>query len=322
MANNEIASGIFLIDTKPLGNEQIISSYLIQGKEKCALVDPGFPSSADTVLKGMEGVGVKPGDLDYIILTHTHIDHAGSAGIIARIAKKAKVVTHARGLFYLENSAKIGGGSKMIFGELSAGLGEPVDVPADRILAVDEGSGIDLGGKSIQFYYTPGHCGDHISFLEMDTKTLFTGDVSCLHYPQLGHVPIPAGSPPIYRSDFILEQLERFSKFEVKNIATPHYGMADAKPAEYIRKNMQAVRDSRKQIDRMFRSGMEFPQVIEKLRRSIIEESGKPAGEIPDFLAGTWLPIMLRTGLMGFMADILEYARDIRPFTKFEAIPA
>lgn len=319
---NEIASGIYLIDTKPLGNEQLISSYLISGMKNTALVDPGFPSSADTVLAEIESAGVNPENLDYIILTHTHIDHAGSAGIIARIAKKAKVVTHRRGLFYLENSVKIGGGSQMIFGNLSIGLGQPVDVSGERILTVEDGSTIELGGKSIQVFYTPGHCGDHVSLLETETGTLFTGDVSCLHYPQLGHVLIPAGSPPIYRSDYIINELERFSKLEIKNIATPHYGMAAAAPSDYLRENIRAVRDSKKKIDRMFRDGFEFPQVVEKLRHTIIEESGKPAGDIPDFLAGTWLPIMLRTGLMGFMADILEYARDIRPFTNFETIPA
>ena len=65
----------------------------------------------------------------------------------------------------------------------------------------------------------------------------------------------------------------------------------------------------------MFKRGMEFPQVLKQLRSEIIEQSGKAPGEIPEFISDVWLRIMLKTGLMGLMADLLQYARDLRPFS-------
>ena len=65
----------------------------------------------------------------------------------------------------------------------------------------------------------------------------------------------------------------------------------------------------------MFKRGMEFPQVVERLRAEILEQSGKEPRDVPKFIGDVWLRIMLKTGLMGLMADLLQYARDLRPFS-------
>lgn len=309
----EIAPGIFIIDTKPLGHEQLISAYLIKG-DRTMLIDPGFPSSVSTVYDSLTEAGVAPEDLDYVALTHSHIDHAGGAGLIMKRAANARIVCHQRGSFYLRNSIKIGGGSKMVFGKLADDLGEPIDIPEERIEVVGEGDQVDLGNMKLNVVYTPGHSGDHISYFEESTRSIITGDVACLHYPQLGHAMVPAGSPPIYRSDYVVNELKTLSELQPLKILTPHFGEGIGDPNEFLSANIRSVIDSKRDIDQMFREGMEFPQVIERLRTDIIAKSGMSETSIPPFLADTWLRLMLNTGLMGMMADILEYARDIRPF--------
>jgi glyoxylase-like metal-dependent hydrolase (beta-lactamase superfamily II) len=308
-----------VIDTKPLGHEELVASFLVTGSRGTALIDPGFPASAETVADGVRACGVDPEGLQYILLTHTHIDHAGAAGRLARIAKDAEIVTHKRGAFYLKNSAKISGGGRMVFGpELADRLGEAVDVPGERIRQVSDGDSLDLGDKRLTVLYTPGHSGDHVSYFEEATGTLFPGDTACLHYPRLGHALIPAGSPPIYRTDNVIDELQRLATLDVKHLLTPHFGGVDsASPADFLASNVDSVKTSRSRIEEMFTQGLEFPQVVEKLRADIIgraEESGRTRSDIPDFLADVWLRIMLKTGLMGYMADILEYAREFRPF--------
>jgi len=313
----QMADGVYLIDTKPLGIENIIASYLVIGSGGMALIDPGFSCSVDTNLEAIGELGVEPDAIDYIVLTHSHIDHAGGVGQLARSAVgRAKVAAHQRGAFYLKNSAKIGGGGHMVFGsEMMADLGEPIDVDSDRIRTIGAGDVIDLGDKNLRVYYTPGHCGDHVSLLEESTGTLFPGDTACLHYPDLGQVLIPAGSPPIYQSEQVLGELETLSQCDVKCVLTPHFGAGENGPGEFLATNIDAVRSDRDRIDAMFRRGMEFPQVVEQLRSEILAQSGKQPDEIPAFISDIWLRIMLRTGLMGLMADLLQYARDIRPFS-------
>jgi len=310
----KVSEGIFEIDTKTLGHEKLVASYLIIGSEKTMLLDPGFPSSVPTVLEEMKKAGVTPDKLDYIAITHSHIDHAGGVGLIAGMAPKARIIAHQRGSFYLKNSAKIAGGSYLVFGEMAKELGMPVDVPAERIELVGDGDIISLGSKKMEVLYTPGHSGDHTSMFERSEGVLFTGDAACLHYPELGNVLVPAGSPPIYRSDFIVEELRRLLALQPRIVLTPHFGESVGDPLDYLEANINAVVETRASIDRMFREGLEFQQVIEKLRKNIISSSGMLESAVSPFLGDTWIRLMLRTGLMGLMADILEYARDLRPF--------
>ncbi|MEW5815401.1 MAG: MBL fold metallo-hydrolase [Spirochaetota bacterium] len=314
MSAREVKPGIFEIDTKPLGHEKIVAAYFIRGSKATALIDTGFPVSADTVARAIEETGCDPEKIGYIILTHSHIDHSGAAGKLAAIAGNGKIAAHKRGVFYLKNSMKIFGGSKMVFGELSDTLGQPVDTPEERIIPLEEGDTIDLGDRVLSVLSTPGHSGDHISLFEKSTGTLFTGDTACIHYPQLGHLLIPAGSPPIYRSDYIMAELDSFQRLHPATILTPHFGEAHLKPVVFLSENIKAVKDSKAKIDELFKAGMEFPQVVEKLRSDILGEVSGSGGKIPQFLSEVWLRLMLKTGLMGFMADILKYARDIRPF--------
>ena len=312
---DKIAPGKLQIDTRPLGHEKLVASYLVRGEDKTALIDPGFPSSAQTVLDECRDAGVEAGQIDYIVLTHSHINHAGAAGVVAAVAANATLVTHKRGVFYLKNSVKITGGASIVFGlELGEQFGGGADVAAERIRAVGDGDVIDLGEKQLQIFRTAGHSGDHISLFEPATGTLFPGDTVCLHYPQLGHVLIPAGSPPIYHTDYVVEELRRLGELDVKTVLTPHFGRPDVEPAEFIANNIEAVTRTRADIEAMLARGMEFPQVVEAMRDGVLAGANRDRSDIPDFLADVWLRIMLRTGLMGYMADILQYARDIRPF--------
>lgn len=308
-------NGIFIIDTRPLGHEKLISSYLVKGSGGVALIDPGFPCSVDTVLSGVAEAGVDLSQIKYLILTHTHVDHSGGAGQILQKAKNARVITHKRGEYYLKNAGKITGGSRMVFGaDLAGELGEAIDIPADRIETVGDGDTVDLGDKGFGVFRTPGHAGDHISLLEKSTGTLFTGDTACLQYPQLDHVPVPAGSPPVYRTDFIISELSRFRGQDVRHIMTPHYGESALDIETFVENNIKSVRDTYNRIKELFSQGMEFSQVVEILRASIIEDAGVTGQAAPAFLTDIWLRIMLQVGLMGYMADILQYARDIRRF--------
>lgn len=311
----EAAPGVFTIDTRPLGHEQLVASFLIQGSGATALIDPGFPVSAQVVADGIRACGIELEGLDYIVLTHSHIDHAGAVGWLAQTAKGATIVAHKRGAFYLKNSAKIHGGGRMVFGaELSDALGETADVPASRIRPIDDGDSIDLGDKRLVAFYTPGHSGDHVSLFEEATRTLFPGDTACLHYPQLGHVLIPAGSPPIYRTDSIVAELQRLAALDAATVLTPHFCGVEAPAADFLKRNIESVQTWRGRIEAMFKRGLEFPQVVEKLRADVLDASGRARADIPDFVADVWLRAMLKTGLMGYMADILQYAREMHPF--------
>ena len=127
-------------------------------------------------------------------------------------------------------------------------------------------------------------------------------------------MPIPAGSPPIYRTDDIVEELTRLAQLDVKVVAIPHFSQPEIEPAAFLASNIQVVTQTRADIKAMLGRGMAFPQVAEALRDAVLTDAGPRGRDAPVFLTDVWLRIMLKTGLMGYMADILQYARDLRPF--------
>jgi len=315
MTMEQITEDVFQIDTAPLGYRQIVASYLVRTTGGVLIIDPGFPCSAEHLVNCIENSGVELHEIVAILLTHTHIDHAGAVGALLEQADNARVIVHKRGAFYLQNGAKITGGSRLVFGsELGERLGEAIDVPEERIREVRDGDSLGFGDTELTVLYTPGHSGDHVSFFEKRTGILLTGDTACLHYPQLDHVFIPAGSPPLYDTDAIISELGRFADLPVRHILTPHYGEVEMTMEAFVEKSVATVRETEGAIRELFARGLEFSQVVEALRSSIVGDGGATAAAAPESLTGVWLRTMVQTGLMGYMANILQYARDIRPF--------
>ena len=71
----------------------MVNVYLIAEPDGYVLIDTGFPKSAEKILKGIETVGVAPGQIRHIILTHGHPDHIGSA---AALKKATGATVYAR----------------------------------------------------------------------------------------------------------------------------------------------------------------------------------------------------------------------------------
>src|SRR5262249_56204628 len=72
---------VFEIDTRMAGHEKITAGYLIRAERPC-LVETGTAASAPVVRDALDGLGVGPGDLATVVVTHIHLDHAGGAGDI------------------------------------------------------------------------------------------------------------------------------------------------------------------------------------------------------------------------------------------------
>jgi len=317
----KITDHSYEIDTEAFGHERLIASYLIKGKDRTALIDPGFPSSAQTVIDKLRAGGVDPSTIDYIVLTHFHIDHSGGTGAFIRENPRAKVIIHKRSSFYVKNFAKIVGGARMVFRpELIRKFGEAYVVPADSVMPVVDGDVIDLGGGiRLKVIHTPGHSPDNVCYLEESSATLFTGDMACLQYPDLNHVFIPAGSPPLFDINDEIDSLRSLSGLTTERIMAPHYGHAGSSCEEFIDRSIEAIESTKRDIKMMFKEGVEFQHMIERLRMNIIKASGRSEEAIPGFLANTYLREMLKTGLMGFLAFLLEYAPYPRGFTYDES---
>jgi glyoxylase-like metal-dependent hydrolase (beta-lactamase superfamily II) len=88
-----------------LGYSRFISGWLYSGREMTFLVDTGPACTHDVLVDALRANGVKK--LDWILLTHIHMDHAGGAGHLARDFPEARIVCHPKAVQHLVDPSRL-----------------------------------------------------------------------------------------------------------------------------------------------------------------------------------------------------------------------
>ena len=167
-------TSLLLLDTTLFGERGTGCAYLVRGTARIALIDPGAAAGAPRVLDALRGV-----HLDYVLVTHVHLDHAGAAGHIAAAHPESQVVVHPRGLPHLADPRRLIAGVAAASPDLATLYGEPLPIDATRLLPIEDGQALALGPKSrLVAVATPGHSPHHVAFFEPASGTLFVGDAA------------------------------------------------------------------------------------------------------------------------------------------------
>lgn len=213
---------IYLIDLETAGYNGFFTSYVLKG-DQTAIVETGPASSIPNLLAGLGKIGVKKNHVDYVLLSHIHLDHAGGAGVLLQSLPNAKLIVHERGAPHLVNPAKLLERSKQALGEIVDLYGAVQPIPKKRIQISKDGMVIDLGEQiELQVVETLGHASHHQSFYEKDSQTVFPGDAAGIYLQQLDTV-IPTTPPPL-RLEMALTSLERLIQLAPKWLCYTHFG--------------------------------------------------------------------------------------------------
>lgn len=220
----EVANGVTAIDTFYGGRERYTAAYLLHGNEP-AIVETGPTTSVPHVIAGLERLGVGPGDLAHIILTHIHLDHAGGAGTLCERYPNATVWVHELGAKHLAEPERLVASATRVYGELQmASLFGPVTpVPAQRIRGLSDGDVIRLGDRSLTAAATPGHAKHQVALVDSTSGAVFTGDALGIHPPDLP-VLRPATPPPDYDLELAVGSIERIRSLAGELLLFSHFG--------------------------------------------------------------------------------------------------
>jgi glyoxylase-like metal-dependent hydrolase (beta-lactamase superfamily II)/8-oxo-dGTP pyrophosphatase MutT (NUDIX family) len=172
------------------------NSYLI-GEGSVAIIDPG-PDDPQHVRALLDAAR---GEICWILLTHTHPDHAPAAATLRRLT-----------------------GAKILGGGAVRGVQRQVDVDFDREL--QDGESLRLGGLTLQAIRTPGHASNHVCYLLEATGMLFSGD-------QLVQGFTVVIAPPDGNMRAYLDSLERLRALGSRIIA-PGHGFLIGEPQQEI----------------------------------------------------------------------------------------
>jgi len=218
---------VYQIDTRMAGYRGITAGYLIRSDRPC-LVETGTAPSAPVVRDALAALGVGPGDLATVVVTHIHLDHAGGVGDIAGIFPAAEIVVHELGARHLADPSRLMASARMVYGdELDRLFGELAPTPPDRIRAVERTGEVDLGGgRRLESHYSPGHAKHHVGLVDSVSGDLYVGDAAGIYIPETGDQR-PATPPPDFDLDIALESLCMFAALGPARLLFSHYGPVD-----------------------------------------------------------------------------------------------
>jgi len=224
MHTKKLNNFIYLIDLKPRGFENFSASYVIKGK-RAAIVETGPRLTIENLLAGLKEIGIKRKEIDYVAVSHIHIDHAGGAGTLLPHLPNAQLLVHERGARHLVNPEELWTSSLQTLGSIAEMYGEFQPVPEERILIAKEGMVIDLGkGVDLKVLEMPGHASHELSFHEKNSNGIFPGDAAGIYLNKFD-VIIPT-TPAPFHLEMALSSLERLIQMKPNWLYYSHFGPA------------------------------------------------------------------------------------------------
>lgn len=237
----EAAEKVYLIDNQLYSIPKLGSVYLID-EEKKALIDTGPATSASIVLDGIRKIGIRPGEIDYLIVTHIHLDHAGGTGVLLKEMPHARVIVHHRGARHLVDPTRLINSVIAAQGEQALSRdGEVMPVAENRVEPVGDGDAIKLSGKQVlKLIDAPGHAPHELCIQESRNGGLFVGDTLGI-FVAGSEVLLPVTPPPSFDAGLCLHTLQRLMGLKATAIYFAHFG-ASGKYREILRLAMERLR--------------------------------------------------------------------------------
>lgn len=221
--------GIHTIDTG-FGRPRFDAAYLVVERGRGAFIDSGTAHSLPRFLQAIEKADLEPKDIDWVILTHVHLDHAGGAGALMRELPNAMLAVHPRGARHMiDPSVLIAGAAAVYGGEdiVRRDYGDILPVPEERVIEADDGFVVDLAGRALLCLDTPGHARHHIVVHDERANAFFTGDIFGLSYRELdspgGAFIIPTTSPVQFEPDAAHASIDRLLRYEPEAMYLTHF---------------------------------------------------------------------------------------------------
>ena len=227
--SDRLGAGIIAVDTEYV-RPRMDASYLIVDGGRAAFVDAGTHHSVPNLLAALAAEGLEPGAVDYILLTHVHLDHAGGAGRLSQALPSAKILVHPRGAGHLADPTKLAAATKAVYGDAAfASLyHELLPIPPERIITADDGFEFQLGRRRLHAIHTPGHALHHICIHDRDSCELFAGDTFGVSYRELdtaaGAFIFPTTSPSQFDPRQLHASIERILRLRPDSVFLTHYG--------------------------------------------------------------------------------------------------
>jgi glyoxylase-like metal-dependent hydrolase (beta-lactamase superfamily II) len=212
------------VDLQFLGRPGRIAAGVVHTPAGVLVVDPGPASCLPALMAGLASLGVEPGDLHGVLLTHIHLDHGGAAGTLVRQHPWMKVYVHGRGAPHLVDPAKLLASATRLYGDQMDRLwGEFAPVPAGNIVVPADGDVLDVGGAAFDVAYTAGHASHHVCYRDRRSGVVYAGDTGGIRVGPSAYV-LPPTPPPDIDVRAWQVSLDTLRAWEPAGVFVTHFG--------------------------------------------------------------------------------------------------
>lgn len=222
-------SGIHTIDTHYLDRPKVAAAYLIVEGDRAAFVDNNTNATVPRLLAALAEQGLVPEQVDYLIITHVHLDHAGGTSKLAMACPNATVLAHPRAAPHVIDPSKLVASASAVYGEENFkklyGTIEPV--AEDRVRVMEDEETLRFGNRELRFLHTRGHANHHFCIKDSASDAIFAGDAFGLVYPALqgeGLFAFPSTSPTDFEPELARESIRRLVDEQPSAIYVTHFG--------------------------------------------------------------------------------------------------
>jgi glyoxylase-like metal-dependent hydrolase (beta-lactamase superfamily II) len=287
--------GIFAVDAEYLhpGHAAV---HIVRHNGRAAFVDTGTNYSVPYLLAALEELDVPRDAVDYIFLTHVHLDHAGGAGLLARELPNARVMVHPRGTSHMLDPSKLAVASQAVYGEerFKQLYGEILPIPAERIVSAQDSYRCELAGREFELIHTPGHALHHYAIVDGEYACIFSGDTFGLSYRELdtaqGPFIVPTTSPSQFDPDQLITSIDRMMSYAPDSIYLMHYSRVTGTP-----RLAASLKSQIREFVRIVHEAGGLPDAAERIRASmmglwlrLLQQHGStlPESQVQELLEG------------------------------------
>jgi glyoxylase-like metal-dependent hydrolase (beta-lactamase superfamily II) len=243
----ELNDGIVAIDTEYARPLQDASHLIIDGG-RAAFVDTGTNYSVPLLIDALKQRDLDVASVDFVFLTHIHLDHAGGAGLLMQALPNARCVVHPRGALHMADPARLIAGTEAVYGveQTREMYGDIQPIDQDRLVVAGDEQWFELNGRKMQALYTEGHALHHYCLNDPVSRGVFTGDSFGISYRELdtaaGAFIFPTSTPTHFDPDAAHVSVDRIMACRPKALYLTHYSRV--RDVERLAKDMHAGIDA------------------------------------------------------------------------------
>jgi glyoxylase-like metal-dependent hydrolase (beta-lactamase superfamily II) len=212
------------------------AAHIIVDAGRAAFVDVGTHFSVPYLLAALSALGIAREQVDYVLITHVHLDHAGGAGELLAALPHAQALLHPRGAAHMIDPTALIQSSIAVYGaERFKSLYETiVPMPASRVRQVGDGERILLGGRELTLLHSPGHALHHYVVVDPAHHCVFSGDTFGISYRELdtpeGAFITPTTTPTQFDPEQLIASIGRIERAAPESVYLMHYSRVTGIP--------------------------------------------------------------------------------------------